>query len=682
MLRQVVGLLTVGSLFVACSSDSGGGTRCGAGTELVGDTCELAGGATGSDAGASNSLGGTDGVPGSGSGGAAAGTMAVEPGRAGEGGALPVMTDGGAPPMESEGGAGGESVPVSGGAGAGGDGGGPDGTLVTDPLDCGGRDVTNATVVTGTITQDTTWAGVVHLPNGISVHNEPTITIEPGTKFIVGTGATVEFGFQGAHVTVKALGTAEQPIRFCGETGTPGYYTGVVLRSGVTPASILRNVLVADGGTGTGGALTLEAPVTLQGVQVRNSGAYGVLSAGFGADSSTLIVAGAAKSSVLATASPGLGVPLGSLLTGNKVDAIDVGFNVFDGDVIMHALGVPYRVLVGTESSASKPSVTLEAGVEVLVQSSKVMHFGGANVSALGTAEAPILFRGLPCQSNFVTECAVDPNGWGPGGQVSFSGSGAIDLEHVEFRRFGFTLVYSATTKYDYGALDIFSSEPVRLKNVTLIRPVNWGIRLRNSVGFTADSSGIVGQGDPWTQVPTLDVNCGGFRTLPADTVVSAGGTRVSCAGTSEPLIWPTAGAPFKTGSFKVFSGGQLTIPAGTTILFDTAAGITVESGGSLSAVGTADSKVLLSGSSWMGLYFDTGSNAALNYVTVTGGGHNLYGYEYGANIVTRVPITLTNSVISYSLHWGLKKTAADTTDYTVGNTFSNNTDGNVTNLP
>jgi hypothetical protein len=59
-----------------------------------------------------------------------------------------------------------------------------------------------------------------------------------------------------------------------------------------------------------------------------------------------------------------------------------------------------------------------------------------------------------------------------------------------------------------------------------------------------------------------------------------------------------------------------------------------------------------------------------------------VYANEYGANIVTRVPVTITNSVISNSPHWGLKKTAADTTDYTVGNTFLNNAAGNVTNLP
>lgn len=679
MVSKVVWVFIVGLLFVACSDESGSDTHCGTGTVLQGDTCVVAGGSAAEDAGPHDSQAGADSVPSGGSGAAAAGTAGMEPGQAGDGGGSRDTTEGGSPAL---GGGGGEPSSEPGSAGAGGTGGEPDDAIVTDPLDCAGRDVTGATVVTDPITQDTTWSGVVHLPNGVSVRNEPTVTIQPGTKIIVGTGATVEFGFQGAHVTVKAMGTAEKPIRFCGETSTPGYYQGVVLRSGVTAASILRNVLIADGGTGTGGALTLEAPVTIQGVQVRNSGAYGVLASGFGVDSSTLIVAGAAKSSVLATASPGLGVPLGSVLTGNKVDAIDVGFKTFDADVVMHALGVPYRVLVDTQSSASTPSVTIEPGVEVRVQAHKFMRFGAAAVSAIGTAEKPILFRGLSCNEYPALECDFEPMAWGPGGQVSFSGSKTIDLEHVEFRRFGFTVEYSSVTKYYYGAVDILSTMPAKLKNVTITSPVNWGVKFLNDGGFSADSSGIVGTGDQYNSAPTLDVDCGALRTLPADTVPSSGGTRVSCSSTSKPLAWPTAGGPFRMeDGFEVYSGGQLTLPAGTKIFFDSD-GIAVKNGGSFSAIGSSASPVLLSGSVWTGLYFDTGSSVTLDYVTVTGGGQQVYANQYGANIVTRVPITLTNSVISNSLHWGLKKSAADTTDYTVGNTFSNNTSGDVTNLP
>jgi hypothetical protein len=660
-MRTVVGVLGVGVLFVACSSDPEGGAQCGDGTVLQGDTCVIAGAGAGNASGADGSPGGMDGGAGH------------DPGNGGSPATAGASTLGGT----ASGGEGGS-------AGAGGDD--SDDSLVTALLDCGSRDVTGATVVTDPITQDTTWSGTIHLPNGVSVRNEPVLTIEPGTKIIVGTGATVEFGYQGSHVTVNARGTEAHPIRICGETGTAGYYAGVVVHEGVTTASILRNLLIADGGDdGIGAGLTLDAPIDVQGVQVRNSGGYGVQALGFGAGSSTLIVAGAKLSSVLATASPGLMVPLGSVLTGNEVDAVDVGFESFGtDDLILRDFGVPYRVLDGgTENVAlaAPPTITIEPGVEVQVQAYEQLSFSSANVTAIGTAEKPILFRGVSCDTYFALDC-FQLGDVGPGGTVKLEGGDAIDLEHVEFRRLGYTEEYSAVTKYYYGAVDISSSKAARLKDVTVTNPTNWGIKLDAEGGFSADSAGIVGTSEQQYGTPTLDVDCQALATLPPDTVVAVGGTRVSCVAITKPLTWPTVGAPFElAGGIRVYNGGHLTLPAGTLLYFDRT-GIAVESGGAFTAIGTSSKKVELSGSNWSGLFFDTGSSATLDYVTVAGAGREVYAYEHGANIATRVPITLTRSSLINSQRWGLKKAASDTNDYTATNTFSNNLSGNITDLP
>ena len=47
--------------------------------------------------------------------------------------------------------------------------------------------------------------------------------------------------------------------------------------------------------------------------------------------------------------------------------------------------------------------------------------------------------------------------------------------------------------------------------------------------------------------------------------------------------------------------------------------------------------------------------------------------------ITTNAPIQLSNSKISNSAGWGLKKSHSDLTDYLTGNTFVDNASGDIT---
>lgn len=672
----------VAVVFVACSSDQGGGgAKCGPGTELSGGECVVSAGGGddqgGSDVGGSNTVraGSSSGATGGEKPSAGSSGIPTEVGGVGGNGF------GGA--SEANGGAGGAIAD----AGAAGTGEGDDEPLVTSPLDCGSRDVTGATVLTGIIGQDATWSGVVHLPSGISVHNEPTITIEPGTKIIVGSGAAVEFGFQGSQAMVRALGTVDKPILFCGETANAGYYAGVVFRSGVKPESVLRNVLIADAGVASGGGLTLEMPLTVRGVQVRNSGAYGVLAAGYGPTSSTLIVSGAAKSSVLATASPGLSVPPNSTLTGNAVDAIDIGFRSFDGDATLSDHGVPYRALASTSVGTSQPHVGIGPGVDIQVGPQKTLDFGAAQVQAIGTAQKPILVRGLSCKASpQASTCAGHPERIQQGGQVRIGGALPQVLEYVAFEGLGWTGRYDVSPfdYYTYGAVVIRDRVPLKLNHVSVTGAIGWGLDLGGPGGLSADSEAISAdatQGSPRPAALVLD--CTHLNTLPADTVVSGAGTSVTCNQVATPLNWPKAGSPFFSKSIRVTKGGGLTFAPGSRIYFSFSS-ITVESGGALMAVGSPDAPIVFSdyNGRWGGLYFAAGSTATLDYVTVTGGGDDTYANTYPSNITAVGPIALTHSTISDSYGWGLRKSASDATDYTVTNTFENNASADIVNLP
>jgi len=619
--------------------------RCGPGTTLDGNECVpsagpgYAGASNGNDAGKGGEVG-----------------SAGDHAQAGTGGEPDAI------------GAGGDS------AGSGGtSGGGPDQTgLITTALDCGSRDVTGATVITDPITQDTTWSGVIHLPNGLKVRNEPTLTIAPGTKIIVGHEASVEFGYLGSHATIIANGTIDKPIKFCGETDTAGYWAGLMFRSGIKTTSALRNVLIADGGA-TDAGLSLEMPLLVQGVQVRNSGANGVNAAGFDPESSTLIVSGSSKIAVKATAIPGAEVPLGSQLTGNGLDVIDIAFASFDADVTLRDLGVPYRQLADTTGSTdATPVVTLEPGVVYWLAKQKRLDFGLSTVHALGSAAKPIVFQGLVCPQPDAP-CAASPNTADSAGRVLASGSD-VRFQYVEFRKLGTTAD---------AALSVALST-LKVDHVNIIDASGYGLAFAGPGKFSPDSNGLnigLAQGSA-----ALRLGCGQVATLPAATTIDSalGGdvySTLECTHVDTSSTWSAAGSPYSISSLAVEYGGSLTLPPGITLRLAPGNLLSVYAGGTLNAVGTQISPIQFQAegsSNWGGIYADAGSTVRLDYALVDRAGAG----TSGAAIFAKSPIVLTNSTISNSSSWALKKAATDAADYHVSNTFVGNLGGDITDLP
>ena len=558
-------------------------------------------------------------------------------------------------------------------------GGGVDQTgLITTPLDCGSRNVTGATVITEPIiTQDTTWSGVIHLPKGLSVHNEATLTITPGTKIIVGHDATVEFGWLGSHATIVANGTVEQPIMFCGETDTPGYWTGLIFRKGIKSASILRNVLIADGGS-TEAGLNLEMPLLVQGVQVRHSGANGVNAVGFDRASSTLIVSGSSKAAVKATAARGAEVPLGSQLTGNALDLIDVAFASFDADVTLRDLGVPYRQLADTTAGAAAtapPVVTLEAGVVYSIAKQKRLEFGTATVHALGSAAKPIVFQGLICpQPDTSCPLSAPPSTVDSGGRVLASGAD-VRFEYVDLRKLGSTS--DAAFTMGVGTL--------KVDHVNISVAAGYALAFSGPGKFSADSNNLnVGS---TLGGAALRLGCGQVATLPADTTLSSPSssssvyTTLDCTHVDTSSTWSPAGSHYSIAGLEIVDGAGLTLQPGTTLRFAPGSLLRVSEGSTLNAIGTSNSKIEFraeGSSNWGGIYADTGSTVQLDNTVVdrAGAGPN------GSAVFAKSPIVLTHSTISNSSSWALKKAMTDLTDYLTGNSFQGNVLGNVTDLP
>jgi hypothetical protein len=651
--------LGVVAVIASCSDEP---LRCGPGTAREGNECVIP---RQPSAGANNS-GGSGAIPnGAGKGGYDA--------AAGSAGDHSDVGMGGDP--DPSGGAAGDSGGSGGNAGSG----GLDQTgLITTALACGSRDVTGAKLITEPITQDTTWSGVIHLPKGLSVRNEPTLTITPGTKIIVGHDATVEFGWLGSHATIVANGTVEQPIMFCGETDTAGYWTGLIFRSGIKSASILRNVLIADGGS-TDAGLTLEMPLLLQGVQVRHSGANGVNAVGFDRASSTLIVSGATKAAVKATAARGAEVPLGSQLTGNALDVIDVAFASFDADVTLRDLGVPYRQLADTTagSAATTPPsvVTFEPGVVYSIAKQKRLDFGNATVHALGSAEKPIVFQGLICPQP-ETSCppSAPPSTVDSGGLVLASGSD-VRFEYVELLKLGSTVDAAFT----------MGAGTLKVAHVNIVAATGSGLVFSGSGKFSEDSHNF----DVSSRLggAVLRLGCGQVATLPADTKVGSMSssnrvyTALDCTHVNASSTWSSFGSPYSLSGLEIVDGASLTLQPGTTLRFAPDNQLLVHEGSTLNAIGTATSIIEFvpdGSSNWGGIYADTGSTVILDYALIDRAGSG----SSGSAVYAKAPLTLLHSTIINSSAWALKKLTTDPTDYLAGNSFSGNALGNISTLP
>lgn len=635
----------VSLLIIACSSDADGGAspvRCGAGTTLVAGECRPIGaggdnGCAGSDcAGAGGDLGGVAGDPG----------------------------------------VGGGSAGSAGNAGNAGEGGTGDVELVTSLLTCAGRDVSGATVLSGAITSDMTWSGVVHVPETITIRNEAEIIIEPGTTIIVGLGADLEFGWEGSHPTVTALGTVDEPIRICGETDTPGYWGELILNEGVSEDSLLRNVLIAEGGSDSA-ALVLEGPVTLQGVQIRDAGVDGVHAASFTATSELLRVTSSGRYPVVAKTIRGVELPADSRLINNEVEAVLLDFDSFGESATFRDYGVPYRQL-GNLSVASieTPILTFEAGVTYELGAEAVLSLEYGALEALGAAEDRVVFSALPCaavQDDF--DCNFNGAQYALGGAiyVGFSSKGSR-FEHTLVRALGFQAEFTPIP-----ALTLDNAASVHVDSLTIQKAHPVALELWSGE-FDATSAGLDVEAVPKgsDDATALIFNeCEFLLTLPSDTVVDANGgvpAEVACSvnrtGTLQNL-----GFPYLADHLIVYEDGDLTIEAGTKITFSW--GLTVESGGVLTAEGTADAPIELLGTNWQGVVAGLGSSVTLDHVVIDDGGAS-----NGANLEALAPVALKSSTIRNSNGWGVLHHSDDTTDYATSNTYTNNALGDIGTLP
>lgn len=530
-------------------------------------------------------------------------------------------------------------------------------------FECGARDVTGAREVTGTLMASETWSGKVLVKGPLYVRGA-TITIMPGTQVFMDVDSSLQIGWSSDEGAIIADGTEAAPIRICGKVADQGYWNGVVLGENVTSNSVLRNVLVADGAGDGKASVQLNAPITVDNLQVRNAQHSGVSAVDFSAGSQRLSVDGTAGPAVVLTDVGAVTrFPLGGSFSANSENVARVSFTQLQADTVVHNIGIPY-LQETTVYTGNGASLTFEAGVEYRVQPGAALEVGWSTASAglyvAGTAAAPVLFRGA-------SDVSANWTGLHVGANVTTDSH----LMYAELRQAG-----GAARQ----ALDLNS--PVRIDHVTL---------RGNATGVGVGEAGLAASSTALTVTDTasypLVVQADGIYGLPTGGMLTGNmldqvkveGSTVTRIGTVNNL-----GIPYLlTSTLYLNDGTAMTIAPGTAFLFGAGASLQIGWGNgdtAFIAEGTAlapitftglDSTAGFWGSIVVGANVRTSSK--LNYLHIGHGGR-----DGAALLEMRANIPVTNSRFFDSAGYGIEKAAANVIDYTATNTFENVALGNV----
>lgn len=265
----------------------------------------------------------------------------------------------------------------------------------------------------GRLTSDITEDTVISLDSGCRVvegHIEVSanLTLEEGVSlyFEENAGLNIRGG------TLTARGTEEDPVVLTSTDPTPGYWSGVQYIDTRSTQNVLEHVVIEYAGgqafDGAGEAsLVLNSTgitgdpvrVAVDNVTIRNSAALGMyveeLTEFESFSNNTFTENGAAPIRIAPTL---LGVlDSESSFVGNDSDFVLVqpvsDGNITTGDHSWAALDVPYRVRESFEVGGDA-HIDIEPGATIEFEEGLGINVQGGTLSAVGTADDPVTFRG------------------------------------------------------------------------------------------------------------------------------------------------------------------------------------------------------------------------------------------------------------------------------------------------
>lgn len=519
--------------------------------------------------------------------------------------------------------------------------------------------------VSADISASETWSGVVKLTGEIELRDGVTLTIEKGTTILADANAKLVVGDTLDDSTINAVGTKDEPIRFCGSTDSPGSWQGVELGKETQAASVLSFVSIENAGADEEPALKVLAPVRLDTVEISSCAGHGLLAVDFAAESKGLRIEKCQFAARLDQPNAVHNFPKESFFVENTTNALELGFDRIDSTVVFRDLGAPYRQLRNLDLR-DKAKVKFEAGVEYEIGSGREFVVGGfsdgAEFISAGTETDKVEIRGMEAKAGAWSMISVKS-----------TSAASTSLTHTVIRHGG---------EGDRPCLRV--DKAIKLDHVS-IEDALGGAYIRDE-GLAAQSTHFSAKN---VKGKALEIDAEALVGLPADGTFE---------GNESQAIWVNAGEIKKSGTIvkmpvpyrisglvRLGGGVDLVVAPGVHFEMEKREGFELDplasTASSVILKGTDNEKIKFTGATkqqgfWgaVRLGKDLKSTSVVENVEFSDGGN---GFQAGMLELERA-FPVTKCVFSNSGGYGIKRDRDDATDYTKDNQFQNNKDGDV----
>jgi len=469
-----------------------------------------------------------------------------------------------------------------------------------------------------------------------------TLELEPGVEIEFASGAGLEIGPGGV---IAGLGTEEEPVVM--DAMSSEGWPGITMYDAASSDNRLEHVII-DGTNDN--AITIEgmSRLTIEQTEIRNAPAYGVWA---NTQTEVTVVASTFTDNGVPLHVPLAGVPLigiDNTLGPNEDPVVEVWGGGIHAAATWRDVGVPFRIDGDIQVTAAWE---IDPGVEVrMQQEARVFVAEEGSLTAEGTVDNPIHFRGIEPErgywlglgfesksaSNILTHCTIEHGGSG-------RWKGSPDTEGMIFLEDGAKLLMANSTLRDAGGAAFLANE----RDVDL-------------TGFASNT--ITGNAMP------MWLGADGPQQLgPGNTFVGNDQDHVLIGVNLGPRIeqpgtWRALDVPYRI-AYRFDVESAWTIDPGATIEFMQDIYVTIEDGGSINAIGTAEQPIVFRGVEalpgfWRGLEILTlSANNVLEHVQLMHGGsdgHSGSSDSDGILYLEQATLTLRNSTISDSGGWGI----------------------------
>jgi uncharacterized protein len=505
-------------------------------------------------------------------------------------------------------------------------------------------------------------AAVDYLVTG-SIFVSANLVIEPGVRiqFVEATGFDIGIA-EGSNVgSIRAVGTSALPIIMEGTIATPGHWWGIVIATDDSANELTYVDLFHTGYHDDAGvSVTATGRLKMTHSSVRQGASWGL-----GAQEGGQLPEFAANTFSGNQQAP-VFIPaqlIGSLDSasnyagGNTRDRVEVFATLVTTDQTWRKLNVPYHV---TLQPSIQARVVIQPGTHFLFPNAGgIVVTETGSLKAVGTPADSITFRGDEPIPGHWEGIWIDSN------------SSENELTYVDVAHCGFNSNANITVNFEDRLKMTHSSS-------------RWGTFSGLSVAENADISGFSSNSFRNNAGPPVEIHAQTIGSLDGNTQYAGGNGQeyilVAGGEVTTAQTWPATDAPFLMLTNSIANlRSPVIIQPGAHFLFEQTTGITVETDGSLRAIGTEEHPITFLGSppsagTWFGITVASGD--AQNELTHVEIGH--CGFQGSANVSlgANAVMTITHSFIhDNSEDCGVRW--EETSTYTGSdNTFSGNAGG------